>query len=159
MRGSNFGLDWENCGHFLEEFSNDRVFACGGSSVYWNIIFVTKIVVTCNLMRRKNVELWMPKSPLEVLVDVQLQVKVSGGVLPHKKLMGMCCWMGLHFLNLSDYNRVTNFWIFGVSRDSKWEDSRLKKSESCCLLNLTIRLHWPHYIPPLETTLIRSMHK
>ena len=99
------------------------------------------MVVTCNLMRRKNVELWMPKSPLEVLVDVQLQVKVSGGVLPHKKLMGMCCWMGLHFLNLSDYNRVTNFWIFGVSRDSKWEDSRLKKSESCCLLNLTIRLH------------------
>ena len=30
-------------------------------------------------MRRKNVELWMPKSPLDVLVDVQLQVKVSGG--------------------------------------------------------------------------------
>ena len=28
-------------------------------------------------MRRKNVELWMPKSLLEVLVDVQLQVKVS----------------------------------------------------------------------------------
>ena len=54
-------------------------------------------------MRRKNVELWMPKSPLEVLVDVQLQVKVSGGggwvVLPHKRLMGMCRWMGLHFLN------------------------------------------------------------
>ena len=36
-------------------------------------------MVTCNLMRRKNVELWMPKSPLEVLVDVQLQVKVSEG--------------------------------------------------------------------------------
>ena len=30
-------------------------------------------------MRRKNVELWMPKSLLEVLVDVQLQVKVSEG--------------------------------------------------------------------------------
>ena len=41
--------------------------------------FCNKIVVTCNLMRRKNVELWMPKSPLEVLVDVQLQVKVSEG--------------------------------------------------------------------------------
>jgi len=27
---------------------------------------------------------------------------------------------------------------FGVSKDSKWEDSRLKKSESCCLLNLII---------------------
>ena len=160
MRGSNFGLDWENCGHFLEEFGNDRVFSCGGSSVYWNIIFVTKIVVTCNLMRRKNVELWMPKSPLEVLVDVQLQVKVSGGgggvgVLPHKRLMGMCRWMGLHFLNWSDYNGVANFRILGISRDPKWEDSRLKKSESCCLLNLTIRLLWPHYILPLETTLIR----
>ena len=63
-------------------------------------------MVTCNLMRRKNVELWMPESPLEVLVDVQLQVKVSegggGGVLPHKRLMGMCCWMGLHFLNWSE---------------------------------------------------------
>ena len=34
MRGSNFGLDWENCGHFLEDFGNDMVFACGGSSVY-----------------------------------------------------------------------------------------------------------------------------
>ena len=31
----------------------------------------------------------------------------------------------------------------------------VKKSESCCLLNLTISSHWPHYIPPLETTLIR----
>jgi len=46
---------------------------------------------------------------------------------------------------------VANFRIFGVSRDWKWEDSR-KKSGSCCLLNLTISSHWPHYIPPLETT-------
>ena len=86
----------------------------------------------------------MPKSLLEVLVDVQLQVKVSGGgagVIPHKRLMGMCRWMGLHFLNWSDYNRVAYFRILGVSRDSKWEDSRLKKSESCCVLNLTISLH------------------
>ena len=82
----------------------------------------------------------MPKCPLEVFVDVQLQVKVSGGggVLPHKRLMGMCRWIGLHFLNWSDYNGVANFRILGVSRDSKWKDSRLKKSESCCLLNLTI---------------------
>ena len=36
-------------------------------------------MVACNLMRRKNVELWMPKSPLEVLVDVKLRVKVSEG--------------------------------------------------------------------------------
>ena len=26
MRGSNFGLEWENCGHFWEELANDRVF-------------------------------------------------------------------------------------------------------------------------------------
>ena len=26
--------------------------------------------------------------------------------------------------------------IFGVSRDSKWEDSRLKRPESCYLLSL-----------------------
>ena len=31
-----------------------------------------------------------------------------GGVLPNKRLMGMCCWMGLHFLNWSDYNGVAN---------------------------------------------------
>ena len=39
-------------------------------------------------MRRKNVELWMPKSLLEVLVDVQLQVKVSkgGGGPPSQEL-------------------------------------------------------------------------
>ena len=52
----------------------------------------------------------------------------------------------------SDYNGVADFRILRVSRDSKWEDSRLKKkSESCCLLNLTIS---SYYIPPLETTLI-----
>ena len=33
MRGSNIGLDWENCGHFWKEFGNDMVFAHGGSSV------------------------------------------------------------------------------------------------------------------------------
>ena len=58
-------------------------------------------------MRRKNVELWMPKSPLEVLVDVQLQVKVSGGgVLSYKRILGMCRWMGSHFHDWIDYNGV-----------------------------------------------------
>ena len=60
---------------------------------------------------------------------------------PSQEANGDVHWMGLHFLNWSDYYRVANFRILGVSRDSKWEDSRLKKSESCCLLNLTIRLH------------------
>ena len=29
-----------------------------------------------------------------------------GGVLPYKRLMGMCRWMGLHFHDWSDYNGV-----------------------------------------------------
>ena len=58
------------------------------------------------------------------------------GVLPHKRLMGMCCWMGLHFLNWSDYKGVANFRILGVSRDSKWEDSRLKFNNKLALTAL-----------------------
>ena len=30
----------------------------------------------------------------------------GGGVLPYKRLMGMCRWMGSHFHDWSDYNRV-----------------------------------------------------
>ena len=30
----------------------------------------------------------------------------GGGVLPYKRLMGMCCWMGSHFHNWIDYNEV-----------------------------------------------------
>ena len=29
-----------------------------------------------------------------------------GGVLPYKRLMGMCRWMGSHFHDWSDYNGV-----------------------------------------------------
>ena len=56
----------------------------------------------------------------------------GGGVLPYKRLMGICRWMGSHFYDWSDWNWVAHSRIFGVSsrRDSKWEDSRLKKSES-----------------------------
>ena len=53
----------------------------------------------------------------------------QGGVLPYKRLIGMCRWMGSHFHDWSDYNGVANFRIFGVSRDSKWEDSRLKNQK------------------------------
>ena len=30
----------------------------------------------------------------------------GGGVLPDKRLIGMCCWMGSHFHDWSDYNGV-----------------------------------------------------
>ena len=29
-----------------------------------------------------------------------------GVLLPYKRLMGMCCWMGSHFHNWIDYNGV-----------------------------------------------------
>jgi len=31
---------------------------------------------------------------------------VGGGELSYKRLLGMCRWMGSHFDNWSDYNRV-----------------------------------------------------
>ena len=30
----------------------------------------------------------------------------GGGGLPDKRLIGMCCWMGSHFHDWSDYNGV-----------------------------------------------------
>ena len=65
----------------------------------------------------------------------------AGGLFPYKRLLGMCRGMGSHFHDWRYWNGVANFRILGVSRDSKWEDARLKKSESCCLLNLTISSH------------------
>ena len=48
--------------------------------------------------------------------DVKLleRFKISrggGGVLPYKRLMGMCRWMGSHFHDWIDYNRVAFFSI------------------------------------------------
>ena len=31
----------------------------------------------------------------------------GGGILPSKRLLGMCRWMGSHFHNWTDYNGVT----------------------------------------------------
>ena len=35
------------------------------------------------------------------------KVRSRGGVLPYKRLMGMCRWMGSHFHDWIDYNGVT----------------------------------------------------
>ena len=87
----------------------------------------------------------------------------GGGVLPYKRRIKMCRWMGSH--DWSDYNgavfstdlleRGRKFSGFWSKQGFKMGRFSIKKSESCCLLNLTISSHWPHYIPPLETTLIR----
>ena len=37
----------------------------------------------------------------------------GGGVLPNKRLMGMCRWMGSHFHDWIDYIGVAHFRIFG----------------------------------------------
>ena len=39
--------------------------------------------------------------------SVNLAAKVPRGVLPSKRLLGMCRWMGSHFHNWTDYNGVT----------------------------------------------------
>ena len=94
----------------------------------------------------------------------KIVIPCPGGVLPYKRLMGMCHWMGSHFHEWIDYNGVefsiellewgrtfSDFWGKKIllSRDSKW--SRLKNSESCCLLNVTITsLYIPFLKPQLQ---------
>ena len=97
-----------------------------------------------------------------------MEMKPPGGegVTPLQGLIGMCSWMGSHFHDWSDFNGVafsidllewgSKFSDFGGRWGFKMGRFSVKKSESCCLSNLAISSHWPHYIPPLETTLIRS---
>ena len=49
---------------------------------------------------------WVDKAPRE-------EPRRGGGVLPYKRLMGMCRWMGSHFHDWIDYNGVAHFRIFG----------------------------------------------
>ena len=53
--------------------------------------------------------------------------------------MGMCCWIGSHFHDWSDYNGITFLislleWGHKFSVVSKWEEFQIKRSESCCSL-------------------------
>ena len=65
----------------------------------------------------------------------------GGGGAPLQEANGDVPLDGVAFsIELLEWDRkFGDFW--GKYRDSKWEDSWLKKSESCCLLNLTITLH------------------
>ena len=66
--------------------------------------------------RLANKSAWSSSS--EVLLHVP-----GGGVLPYKRLLGMCRWMGSHFHDWTDYNGVAFFsrvtrmgsHIFGIS--------------------------------------------
>ena len=42
---------------------------------------------------------WVDKAPRE-------EPRLGGGVLPYKRLMGMCRWVGSHFHDWIDYNGV-----------------------------------------------------
>ena len=42
----------------------------------------------------------------ESLVPLKARQDPGGGVLPYKRLMGMCRWMGSHFHDWIDYNGV-----------------------------------------------------
>ena len=68
---------------------------------------------------------------------------VSRGGTPLQEPNGDVLLDGVAFL-IELLEWVANFRILGVTRESKWEDSRLKRSESC-LLNLTISLHGPAF--------------
>ena len=73
------------------------------------------------------------------------------GVLPYMRLIGMCRWMESHFHDWSDYNGVAfsidllewgrKFSDLGGKEGFKMGRFSVKKSESCCLLNLTITSH------------------
>ena len=73
------------------------------------------------------------------------------GVLPYKRLIGMCLWMASHFHDQSEYNGVDfsidlpecgrKFSDFFDKQGFKMGIFSVKKSESCCLLNLTISSH------------------
>ena len=69
-------------------------------------------------------------SPFSVTRKSMIKIFARGGVLPSKRLLGMCRWMGSHFHNWTDYNGVTFlacfsrvtrmgleiFWIFGIRK-------------------------------------------
>ena len=64
---------------------------------------VTLVICTCkSFIKLTDINHGNPISYLSCC-DLQSQ---GEGVLPYKRLMGMCRWMGSHFRNWSDYNRV-----------------------------------------------------
>ena len=64
------------------------------------------------LPMRINIALVKMYCPINLSNEVKKAPMVDtldrgGGVLPYKRLMGMCRWMGSHFHDWIDYNGVT----------------------------------------------------
>ena len=76
------------------------------------------------------------------LLFISASVPLGGGGTPLQEANGDFQLDEVSFsIELLGWGR--KFSNFGGNRDSKWEDSRLKKSrsESYCLLNLTVSSH------------------
>ena len=56
-------------------------------------------------IQQKLLELEFASNSLKV--HWHLRYLTPGGVLPSKRLLGMCRWMGSHFHNWTDYNGIT----------------------------------------------------
>ena len=72
-----------------------------------------KIDMICSIM--STISLSLPLAFINVIFDSVLQFYMTcihpgegkgGGVLPYRRLMGMCRWMGSHFHDWSEYNGV-----------------------------------------------------
>ena len=61
----------------------------------------------CKTRDRKTVNQHSVTKGLYELCHPFSPMPASGGVLPSKRLLAVCRWMGLHFHNWTDYNGVT----------------------------------------------------
>ena len=57
-------------------------------------------------MRKRQESTLCCESESGLTRKIALREDRPGGVLPYRRLMGMCRWMGSHFHNCSDYNGV-----------------------------------------------------
>ena len=89
-----------------------------GGWFIWNLIWqhvtYNQINIKINLLSRWMTQVLSLSDCLGVNQEPPLeregaatQYNISRGVLPSKRLLGMCRWMGSHFHNLTDYNGVT----------------------------------------------------
>ena len=68
---------------------------------------MTSKVISNRAKARKSKSTEQYDCKLFFCLDGRCNSMARGGVLPYKRLMGMCRWMGSHFQDWTDYNGVT----------------------------------------------------